>query len=181
MDKDRIKAMFSYPGTMHHEPARRRYLWAQDRKRQAMEFLRGHGWDITPTTELGGIGKRYNAVLRSSGGVRTVVIQVRDGGRTDILSEIYAPYYGPTNARNRPGRDLGDYDLKVVAAGRLVFVIEGAPHRSLLKALVDLGRWDKLKVVSDARTGQTKLLAFTGPADYPEGALQQLVMPAAVR
>ncbi len=79
MDKDRVKAMFSYPGTMHHESARRRYLWAQDRKRQAMEFLRGNGWDISPTTDRGISGKRYDAVVRSFGSPRTVVIQVRDG------------------------------------------------------------------------------------------------------
>jgi hypothetical protein len=171
--------MFSYPGTMHHESARRRYLWAQGRKRQAMAFLRGNGWDISPTTDRGLIGKRYDAVVRSSGSVRTVVIQVRDGGRTDILSEIYAPYHGPASGRNRPGRDMGDYDLKVVVAGRHLFVIEGPAHRRLLEALVELGSLDKLKVVADARTRQTKLLAFTQPRDYPEGALQRFLMEAA--
>lgn len=71
---------------------------------------------------------------------------------------------------------MGGNDLKVVVADLVLFVIEGEPHRTLLRSLVEAGRWDKLKVVTDARTGRPKLLSFTRPDDYSEGAIQQFQM-----
>ncbi len=106
---------------------------------------------------------------------RTIVIQAREAGRDDILGEVYRPSYGPGQPANVPGRDLGDYDLKIVVINKELLVIEGEPHRRLLD-LVEGGRWERLKVVCDGRDHRPKLLAFTWPAAYPAGTVGRFVM-----
>ena len=110
--------------------------------------------------------------------VPATVIPKLNRGLEEIRYRCTSPaeYYGPNHPHNVVGRDMGGNDLKVVVADLVLFVIEGEPHRTLLRSLVEAGRWDKLKVVTDARTGRPKLLSFTRPDDYSEGAIQQFQM-----